>query len=83
MGNKMNSAASAGDPWATALPGSYLSTEAGGILAQIKTLTDELHRLQGLDASAPVTITPTSRTATGIDIVIGGDGETISTLERQ
>ena len=83
MGNKMNSAASAGDPWATALPGSYLSTEAGGILAQIKILTDELHRLQGLDASAPVTITPTSRTATGIDIVIGGDGETISTLERQ
>lgn len=83
MGNKMNSAASAGDPWATALPGSYLSTEAGGILAQIQTLVDELHRLQGLDASAPVTITPTSRTATGIDIVIGGDGETISTLQRQ
>jgi len=83
MGNKMNSAASAGDPWATALPGSYLSTEAGGILAQIQTLVDELHRLQGLDAANPVTITPTSRTTTGIDIAIGGDGETISTLERQ
>lgn len=83
MGAKMNSAASAGDPWGTVLPGSYLSTEAGGILAQIQTLVDELHRLQGLDAAAPVTITPTSRTATGIDIVIGGDGETISTLERQ
>lgn len=83
MGNKLNSAASAGDPWGTTLPGSYLSTEAGGILAQIQTLVDELHRLQGLDANAPVTITPTSRTATGIDIVIGGNGETISTLERQ
>jgi len=83
MGNKMNSAASAGDPWSTPLPGSYLSTEAGGILSQIQTLVDELHRLQGLDAANPVTITPTSRTTTGIDIAIGGDGETISTLERQ
>lgn len=83
MGNKMNSAASAGDPWGATLPGSYLSTEAGGILSQIQTLVDELHRLQGLDASKPVTITPTSRTAIGIDIVIGGDGETISTLQRQ
>ena len=83
MGNKMNSAASAGDPWATTLPASYLSTEAGGILAQIQTLVDELHRLQGLDAANPVTITPTSRTTTGIDIAIGGDGETLSTLERQ
>lgn len=83
MGAKMNSAASAGDPWSTALPGAYADGEAGKILAQIQTLVDELHRLQGLDAAAPVTITPTSRTATGIDIVIGGDGETISTLERQ
>lgn len=83
MGNKMNSAASAGDPWSTLLPGSYGAGEAGKILAQIQTLVDELHRLQGLDIDAPVTITPTSRSATGIDIVIGGDGETISTLERQ
>ena len=83
MGAKMNSAASAGDPWSTMLPGSYADGEAGKILSQIQTLVDELHRLQGLDAAAPVTITPTSRTTTGIDIVIGGDGETISTLERQ
>lgn len=83
MGNKLNSAASAGDPWGTALPGSYLSTEAGGILAQIQTLVDELHRIQGLNASDPVTITQTSRSTASIDIAIGGDGETISTLERQ
>ena len=83
MGNKLNSAASAGDPWGTALPGSYLSTEAGGILAQIQTLVDELHRIQGLNASDPVTITQTSRSTAAIDIAIGGDGETISTLERQ
>jgi len=83
MGNKMNSAASAGDPWSTSLPASYSGTQAGNILAQIQTLVDELHKIQGLDPSSPVTITPTSRTASGIDIVIGGDGETISTLERQ
>jgi len=83
MGNKMNSAARAGDPWSTFLPGSYGDGEAGKILAQIQTLVDELHKIQGLNIDAPVTITPTSRSATGIDIVIGGDGETISTLERQ
>ncbi len=83
MGAKMNSAASAGDPWGTALPGAYADGEAGKILSQIQTLVDELHRLQGLDPDAPVTITQTSRIATGIDIVIGGDGETISTLQRQ
>lgn len=32
MGNKLNSAASAGDPWGTALPGSYAPGEAGYIL---------------------------------------------------
>jgi len=82
MGAKLNAASAAGDPWGATLPGSYLSTEAGGILSQIQTLVDELHRLQGLDVDAPVTITPTSRTASGIDITIGGDGETISTLQR-
>ncbi|MGL6267060.1 MAG: hypothetical protein ACRC2O_04020, partial [Chitinophagaceae bacterium] len=44
MGNKMNSAASAGDPWSTLLPGSYADGEAGKILAQIQTLVDELHK---------------------------------------
>jgi len=83
MGNKMNSAASAGDPWATALPGSYLSTEAGGILAQIQTLVDELHKIQGLDASNPMTVTPTTRVAGSIDLEITGDGETTTTVTRQ
>lgn len=32
MGNKLNSAASAGDPWSTALPGSYAPGEAGYII---------------------------------------------------
>lgn len=32
MGNKLNSAASAGDPWTTALPGSYTAGSAGYIV---------------------------------------------------
>jgi hypothetical protein len=83
MGNKMNSAASAGDPWETALPGSYLSTEAGGILSQIQTLVDELHKIQGLDSSNPMTVTPTTRVAGSIDLEITGDGETTTTVTRQ
>jgi hypothetical protein len=82
MGAKMNSAASAGDPWATALPGSYLSTEAGGILAQIQSLVDELHKIQGLDAANPMTVTPTSRTSGSIDLTISGDGETETIVTR-
>lgn len=82
MGNKMNSAASAGDPWGTVLPGSYLSTEAGGILAQIQTLVDELHKIQGLDAANPMTVTPTTRVAGSIDLEITGDGETSTTVTR-
>ena len=41
MGNKLNSAASAGDPWSTALPGSYAAGEAGYILgSQVLTEAD-------------------------------------------
>ena len=32
MGNKMNSAGSAGDPWSTDLPGTYTADQAGAIL---------------------------------------------------
>lgn len=82
MGAKMNSAASAGDPWATALPGSYLETEAGGILAQIQVLVDELHKIQGLDSANPMIVTPTSRTSGSIDLSISGDGETETIVTR-
>jgi hypothetical protein len=41
MGNKLNSAASAGDPWTTPLPGSYAAGEAGFILGnQVLTEAD-------------------------------------------
>jgi hypothetical protein len=37
MGAKLNSAASAGDPWGTALPGTYPAGSAGQIVAKIGT----------------------------------------------
>lgn len=92
MGNKLNSAASAGDPWTTELPGAYSDGEAGKILSQIETLVaaipelqtliDELHKVQGLNASAPAVTTPTEITAGDINISITGDGETETTLTR-
>lgn len=85
MGNKLNSAASAGDPWSTPLPGSYLSTEAGGILAQIQTLVDELHRIQGLNAVNPMTVDTVNVTRTAGSIVLEldtpSDGVTIVTRQ--
>lgn len=83
MGNKVNSAASAGDPWGTSLPSSYTGTQAGAIIAQIQTLVDELHTLQGLNNSKPSTVTPTTWEAGDIVIDITGDGETSSTMTRQ
>lgn len=83
MGAKLNSAASAGDPWSTALPGGYANDEAGAILAQIQGLVDELHKIQGLDAANPMTVTPNSRVAGSIDLTITGDGETNTTVTRQ
>ena len=82
MGNKMNSAASAGDPWSTPLPGSYLSTEAGGILAQIQTLVDELHKIEGLSNGNPMTVTQNSRSAGTINLDITGDGENETIVTR-
>jgi len=82
MGNKMNSAASAGDPWSTNLPASYTGAQAGAIMDRIQTLVDELHKIQGLDAANPMTVTPTSRTSGSIDLGITGDGETTTTVTR-
>jgi hypothetical protein len=38
IGNKINSAASAGDPWSAELPGSYTGDEAGKMIDDIKKL---------------------------------------------
>ena len=43
----------------------------------------EMHQNDGLDPNNPVTITPTGRNSTGIDLDYGGDGETETTITRQ
>lgn len=82
-GAALLAAGSAGDPWSTILPASYTGTQAGAILDRIQTLIDELHKIQGLDSSNPLTVTPTQRTAGFIDMSITGDGETITVVTRQ
>lgn len=58
-------------------------------LAEIKSVVDannvlltELWRLQGLDISNPMTVTPTSRTVGSISQTISGDGKTITIVTR-
>jgi len=46
-GNALNAAGSAGDPWATTLPGSYTGSQAGKILDDILTDTADLQANQG------------------------------------
>lgn len=82
-GAALLAAGSAGDPWSTILPASYTGTQAGAILDRIQTLIDELHKIQGLDAANPMTVTPTQRTAGSIDLAITGDGETNTVVTRQ
>ena len=60
----------------TVSTGSGLSTEQA-------TRLEELWRMRGLDPASPVTITPSNETSGAIDIEIGGDGVTSSTLTRQ
>jgi hypothetical protein len=43
----LNAAGSAGDPWTTALPGSYTGTQAGKILSDVLTDTADLQANQG------------------------------------
>ena len=61
---------------------SGLTPEESAILSTLDTLVDELHKLQGLDASNPMTVTPTSRVAGTISQAITGDGSTVSTVTR-
>jgi hypothetical protein len=43
---------------------------------------DEVHAIHGLDASNPMTVTPTSRVSGSISQTISGDGENTSTVTR-
>lgn len=82
MGNKLNSASAAGDPWGAILPGAYADGEAGKILSQIQVLVDELHKVRGLNSATPSVITTSSITAGDIEVAITGDGINTSTFTR-
>jgi hypothetical protein len=49
----------------------------------VETMLAELHKLQGLLAGKPMTVTPDSRTVDDIDLDITGDGEISTTVTRQ
>mgnify|MGYP003642638420 CR=1 FL=1 len=61
------------------------NTEPGSVgvlLSELQLKLDELHKLQGLDASNPMTVTPTSRVSGSINLTLSGDGETSTTVSR-
>jgi len=59
-------------------PGATLNTDHLVDAEKIK----DLHLIQGLDASSPMTVTPTSRQAGGVTQTISGDGVNTSTVTR-
>jgi hypothetical protein len=66
----------------------YTSTRAGKVdtidtnLDTVLTKTTDIHNKEGLDATDPVVITPTSITTSRLSQTISGDGETSSTVTR-
>lgn len=57
-------------------------SSGSGLSAAQDTRLTELHRLQGLESGSPMTVTPTSRSVTGVTQTISGDGETTTTVTR-
>lgn len=45
MGNKMNAAGAAGDPWSSTLPGSYTADQAGAIVNRLEDLINQIKTL--------------------------------------
>ena len=85
MGAKLNAAGAGGVDYDAlaqavleALPADY-DTDPDSLAGIVKAM----QAILGLDAANPVTTTPTAITATGIDIVVGGDGTTSTILTRQ
>lgn len=80
---KLLAAGSAGDPWSTDLPASYTGTQAGNIVAQIQTLVERLHRIQGLEVGVPSTTDRnTGKWIAGdIELDISGDLVNETTIE--
>lgn len=63
--------------------GLIVVTTGSGLSAEEQAKLDDLHKIQGLDAGSPMTVTPTTRTAGAIDQEITGDGENTTTVTRQ
>lgn len=55
----------------------------GNELADAIAMVAEVYQISGLDAGAPMTVTPTSRVAGAISLDITGDGVTTTTVTRQ
>lgn len=85
MGEIMNSIGTGADPWGVDLPASYTGTQAGAILAQIQTLVDELHQLQGAKLGSVMTVDTINGTRSVGSIVLdlGSPSEGITTVARQ
>ena len=69
--------------WNELLSGHTTNDSAAVIMKQIASLADELHKIQGLDSTNPMNVTPTKRTSGGIVLDITGDGKTTTTVTRQ
>lgn len=78
MGQKLNAAGSAGDPWVTDLPGAYTGSQAGALLDAMNTLLAELHRIHGLEIGTPLAVTATSRKAGDLTQTVGESSGTVT-----
>jgi hypothetical protein len=83
MGEKLNDAGAAGNPWAALLAANNDPETFGKLVQDIQALVDELHKIQGLNASAPMTVTRDNRIAGDITLNLTGDGENITTVTRE
>ena len=82
MGEKLNDAGSAGNPWAALLAANNDPATFGKLIQDMQTLVDEMHKIQGLDVSNPMTVTPSSRVSGSISLTLTGDGTTTTTVTR-
>lgn len=62
--------------------GLIIKSVGSGLSVGEQAKLDELWKLQGLDISNPMTVTPTNRDAGSVGQVISGDGETTTTVTR-
>lgn len=81
-GNYVTTAASIvknGESFGVGETGTYLPS---ALLPSEATKLDEIHKILGLDASSPMTVTPSARTAGDISLTLTGDGLTTTTVSR-